>query len=313
MASTGTATASRARGESINGDGPRRGREMRVRHLGSEESFERFSRIVDLPLIVLAVLMIPVLVVPSVMDLSDAAERTLAALDYLIWAVFAVEYVIKLFLTTARWRFVKSHVPDLIIILVPMLRPLRILRSARLLRLMRLTRVIAFAVNGLMQARTVLNKRGLNYVLLVALAVLAVGAFLVREFERGVDGGNIESFPDAIWWSIVTVTTVGYGDHFPVTAGGRGVAIVLMITGIAVFGVLTASIAAYFVEQDEEQSQDQELSEKLDAVLARLQAIESQIASSSERADAAASPAGNRGFAGSRPFSRPGGDTSEVE
>jgi voltage-gated potassium channel len=86
-------------------------------------AFERFSRAVDGPLTVLALAMIPLIVLPVVLDLSPAVEGAFLAVDYLIWAVFAAEYAIKLYLAPNRRRFVTSHLLDLVIVLVPMLRP----------------------------------------------------------------------------------------------------------------------------------------------------------------------------------------------
>jgi voltage-gated potassium channel len=216
-------------------------------------AFERFSRTVDGPLTVLALAMIPLIVVPFVLDLSAATERAVLAVDYLIWAVFAAEYTIKVCLAPNRRRFVLHHIPDLIIVLVPMLRPLRVLRSVRLLRLLRLTLLAGLAVKGLREARDVLRHRGLNWVLLIVLVLNLIAAAMVLEFERGNPEANISSYPDALWWAVTTITTVGYGDRFPMSPAGRGVAVVLMVSGIAVFGVITASIAAYFVEQKAEQ------------------------------------------------------------
>jgi voltage-gated potassium channel len=95
------------------------------------EAFERFSRAVDGPLTVLALVLIPLIVLPLVMDLSPGTESAFLAIDYLIWAVFAAEDAIKLYLAPNRRQFVARHIPDLIIVLVPMLRPLRVLRSVR--------------------------------------------------------------------------------------------------------------------------------------------------------------------------------------
>jgi hypothetical protein len=147
--------------------------------------------------------MIPLLVVPLVVDLSRATERAFLAFDYLIWAVFAAEYAIKLYLAPNRRRFVLHHLPDLIIVIVPMLRPLRVLRSARLLRLFRLTRLVAFAVEGLGEARGILRHHGLNWVLLIVLALNLIAAAAVARIRtrqprgehpllpgRAVVGGN---------------------------------------------------------------------------------------------------------------------------
>jgi voltage-gated potassium channel len=237
------------------------------------EAFERFSRAVDGPLTVLALAMIPLIVLPLVMNLSPAMERAFLAIDYLIWAIFAAEYAIKLYLTPNRRQFVLGHIPDLIIVVVPMLRPLRILRSVRLLRLLRLARLAAFATTGLHEARGILRHRGLNWVLLIVLVLNLVAAAAVLEFECDHPEGNISSYPDALWWAVTTITTVGYGDRFPMSPAGRGVAVVLMIAGIALFGVITATIAAYFVEQKAED----DLGGRLDQILERLDRIEAEL------------------------------------
>jgi voltage-gated potassium channel len=178
-------------------------------------AFERFSRAVDGPMMVLALAMIPLIVVPLVADLSPVTERAVLAVDYLLWAVFAAEYGIKLYLAPNRRRFVVHHIPDLIIVVVPMLRPLRVLRSVRLLRLLRLALLGSFAAKGLREVREVLRRRGLSWVLLIVLVLNLVAAAAVREFERGNPDANIGGYPDALWWAVTTITTVGYGAAFP--------------------------------------------------------------------------------------------------
>ncbi len=96
---------------------------------------------------------------------------------------------------------------------------------------------------------------------------------LVLSVEEGADS-SIESFGDALWWATTTITTVGYGDTYPVTGPGRGVAAFLMISGIALFGVLTANIAAFFVERTTEGDDEREVSAKLDEILRRLDLLE---------------------------------------
>ena len=93
---------------------------------------------------------------------------------------------------------------------------------------------------------------------------------MVEAFESNASDSNIQSIPDAIWWAITTVTTVGYGDRFPVTAGGRAVAAVLMVLGIALFGFLAGSLASFFFERHEEKELDPQLEEIND----RLERIE---------------------------------------
>ena len=102
---------------------------------------------------------------------------------------------------------------------------------------------------------------------------------MVLEFERGNPDANIDSYPDALWWAATTITTVGYGDRFPMSPAGRGVAVVLMVAGIAMFGVITASIAAYFVEQ----KADEDVAGRLDQIMERLDRIETRLPNEDEQ------------------------------
>jgi voltage-gated potassium channel len=235
----------------------------------SKDAYDRFSAAVELPLTILAVAWLPVLVVPLVARVPAALADALDTVDYLVWAVFVAEYLTKLYLTPARAQFFRRHLLDLLIIAVPVLRPLRALRLLRLLRMFRFTRAGLTLSNGLKRARDLLTHRSLHFVLLSVLAIVGVGAAMELAFEQHAPGANIHTFGDALWWAVVTVTTVGYGDKYPVTAGGRGVAVVLMITGIGLVGVLSATVASYFVGQRAEADMT-ELHRRLDRIEAAL-------------------------------------------
>ena len=244
-------------------------RNSRIRLGRSQDAYDRFSAAVDLPLTVLAVLWLPVLVIPLAVRVSPGLAATLDSADYLVWAVFTVEYLVKLYLSVSRGRFVRTHLVDLVVIAVPLLRPLRVLRILRLLRLARAGLILTTALR---RARGLLTHHGLHFVLLSVLTLVGVGAAVELAFEQHGPDATIHNFGDALWWAIVTVTTVGYGDKYPVSAGGRGVAVVLMITGIGLVGVLSASVASYFVGQRAEQDMT-DLHQRLDrieAALARL-------------------------------------------
>jgi voltage-gated potassium channel len=210
-----------------------------------QEALARYSRWTDGPLMVLAVLMIPVLLGPLLIRIPESWEGIFGAADWFIWGIFAVDYFVRLYLSPARWRYVRTHVPDLVIVVIPFLRPLRILRSARVLRLLRLGRVAAFLARAFRDVGRILSTRGVNYVLLVVVALVFLSAAMMVEFERGMEEANIRTFADGLWWAATTITTVGYGDRFPTSMAGRGIAVVLMIAGIALFRVLTAAIAAF--------------------------------------------------------------------
>lgn len=117
-------------------------------------------------------------------------------------------------------------------------------------------------------------------------------------FEENAKGGNVHSYPDALWWAIVTVTTVGYGDRYPVTEGGRAVAVILMLLGIGLIGVLTATVASVFVKEHTDASKEEfrkghaDLGQQLAEISQRLADVERRLgATSAEMAavDAAAS------------------------
>jgi voltage-gated potassium channel len=169
-----------------------------------------------------------------------------------------------------------THILDLIVISVPFLRPIRALRILRLLR------AVTVAGEGLTRGKRLLTRHGLHYVLLAAIILVFAGAAAELNFERKAPRANIHGYGDALWWAITTVTTVGYGDRFPVTAGGRGVAVVLMLVGIGLIGVITANVASYFVTKENSDERD-----KLDALEERLTRIEGLLEIIAGRAGAA--------------------------
>jgi voltage-gated potassium channel len=249
---------------------------------GSAEALERFERQTAWPMLVLSLAIIPLLVIPLVADLSPATETTLFAIDWILWGLFAIEYGIRLYLAPAKGRFVRSNVVDLVVVIVPFLRPLRVMRSARMLRLLRAARAGVFLLRGIDAVKDVLTRHKLHYTLLVATVVTIGAGVVVSELERGAPEGNIESLPDGLWWAVSTVTTVGYGDAFPTTAAGRAFAVVLMLVGVGLFGLLAASLASFLIERGEE-------AEPVDAahreILDRLERIESRLDAAGEARD----------------------------
>src|ERR1019366_464545 len=129
---------------------------------------------------------------------------------------------------------------------------------------------------GVERFLAILSHRGLFRVLLAAVGLVFLGAWLDLLFENHAAGSNIHSYHDALWWAVVTVTTVGYGDRFPITEGGRAVAVVLMLVGIGLIGVLTATVASFFVQEHTDANKDQlqaaheDLGARLDDIDARL-------------------------------------------
>ena len=219
-------------------------------------------------MLVLALLMLPLLLAPYLVSMSESTRDTLFVLDWFIWAVFGVELALKTYLSSDRPRYLREHWFDVLIVALPFLRPLRIARSARVLRAARGLRLLSFASRLVHSARVVLRPEGLKYALLAGALLFVASASLALLFERE-SGGNIRTFSDALWWGAVTITTVGYGDRFPVTTEGRAISVFLMLLGISLFSLITANVAALFVRPAQEQDKA-----SLEDVLKRIDDLE---------------------------------------
>ena len=232
-----------------------------------QETFDRLKESTALPAMVLSVALIPLLVVPLFVDLDEAAATLVRVATILIWLAFALEYALLFGAAPDRRHMFRTHLFELALIVLPMLRPFRAVRVVRLLRAGSGLAVAARAI------KTIASRRSLQGYTVVLAVVLVGGAVLTRLAERGQPGSNIESLGDAFWWAFVTSTTVGYGDHYPVTTEGRAIGVVLMFLGIGLLSMVTASIAAYFVDSDDDDDFDQlrnelaEVNRKLDRLL----------------------------------------------
>jgi voltage-gated potassium channel len=154
-----------------------------------------------------------------------------------LWAGFASDYLIRLTLTDQRGRWFVRHMLDFAIVVLPFLRPLR------LLRLVVIVAALQKAFGDAILGRVVIYTAG-SAVLLIYAASLAV-----LDAERSDPSAHIKNFGDVVWWAITTITTVGYGDFYPVTVNGRLVAVLLMIGGISLIGMITATVATWIVQR----------------------------------------------------------------
>jgi voltage-gated potassium channel len=205
-------------------------------------------------MLVLTLAFLVILVLPVVVPgLPPGARQALDAADTGIWAAFLAEYLARLLVAPSRLSFIVHNPFDLLLVVVPVLRPLRLLRSLRLIRAARVVRVGAGAGRAVRESRVRLASRAALLAAGSAAILVAAAAVMVLDAERSAPEANITGLGDALWWAMSTVTTVGYGDRYPVTAAGRAVGMVLMITGVGIFGVVAASAAAWFMSAGREQ------------------------------------------------------------
>ena len=154
-----------------------------------------------------------------------------------IWLIFAVEYIVCIVLAEARGEWFRTHLINLAAVLVPILRPLLLLRLLRLVPSLR------------METGAAVRGRLAIYAVATSVLLIFMGALAVLDAEQDAPGANITDFPDAAWWVAVTVTSVGYGDYYPVTAAGRWVAVGLMFGGLALLGTVAATLSSWLIDR----------------------------------------------------------------
>lgn len=197
---------------------------------------ERWERRAEVPLLLLAVAFLVAYAWPVLDPRLDPSLSTfLNRVSWSVWVAFAVDFVVRLVLAPRRVEYAVRHWYDVALIALPVLRPLRLLRLLAFLRILNRSAV------GNLAGRVT------SYVIGAAILAVGLGAVAALDAEQDAPGANITSIGDALWWAATTVTTVGYGDRYPVTTTGRVIAVTLMIVGIALVGAITASIAAWFV------------------------------------------------------------------
>jgi voltage-gated potassium channel len=193
----------------------------------------------------MGVLAIAYLIAGFAAEGSDAAAMVIV--EGVLTAVFMAEFATRLLASLNRSAYVRGHWIDLVA-LIPVMRQFRILR---LLRLLRLVRTFAGLHRALLHVEQILGNRQIATVAVIWLAILVLTSFGMYVAENGVNE-TITSPLDALWWGITTMTTVGYGDVIPVTPEGKLAAGVLMVLGIGLFGIVTATVTGLLIRPDEQ-------------------------------------------------------------
>jgi voltage-gated potassium channel len=206
--------------------------------IADDRARERWERATGWPALIASVVFL-VAYSWSILD-----ERPLPALHIglvivlvAVWVFFVLDYVVRLVLAEHKLTFIRRNLIDLLSVFLPLLRPFRLLTG--------LSRIPSLRGDSAAHLRRrLLIIAGVSVVMFVY--VVALAEFRV---ERYAHGSNIRSFGDAVWWACVTLSTVGYGDYYPVTVPGRLLAVILMLGGIAIVGVASATVVSFFTER----------------------------------------------------------------
>ncbi len=221
------------------------------------------SKLYDIFIAILAIISIT-LVVLDLEGYLSLNSTPFLQIDLGILGIFWIDYIYRLSHAEKKWKFVKSNIFDLLAIIpfyafFTFFRVFRVFRVFRLLKLAkaaRLVKVIAFTNKLNKNFDSFLKTNGLIYVIYISLITIIAAALLVGHFEK-------MSFGDSLWWSIVTCTTVGYGDFYPMTAGGRITATILMVVGVGLLGMITGTVATFFSKKNSVIESDRELADRI--------------------------------------------------
>ena len=209
-----------------------------------------FEDYYDTTIIILALISV-ILVLLGFAEMVDLDNPPYNIIDLLLWGVFVVDYGWRFFLSKGNWRFIIENIFDLLAILplnaiFTVFRLGRIFRLARLTKLLKLTRLLRIVgLTGKLEKKVskLLRTNGLLYILYLNFFIVLLGSSILSVVEE-------KSFSDSLWWALVTVTTVGYGDIVPVSLFGKWIAVLLMLVGIGTIGMLTSALTNFFVKDN---------------------------------------------------------------
>jgi voltage-gated potassium channel len=230
------------------------------------------SSMYELVMLTLSIFAIAGLAAKATVRMQPETETVIDYADYGICVVFFLDFVWSLYraqdrkryLVTWGWLDLLSSIPAI-----------DVLRWGRLARVLRITRMIRGIRASRWLALIILRRRAENAFLaatVVAAMLIVLASVAILHFESGSQA-NITTAEDAIWWAFTTITTVGYGDHYPVTTEGRAVAVVLMCAGVGLFGTFSGFLASWFLATEE-----QDEGAAIEGIRAELEAIRMELA-----------------------------------
>jgi voltage-gated potassium channel len=241
---------------------------------GRHDLVDDIERVTKYPMTLLGIAWLIVAIIVVTTSVSGTASTVLVGVLFTLWVILLAEYMIRLVISPDRRGYLKRRWVEPVTVVAPPLQGWHFIGIEKMCLLIH---------EAALRVEAILKHHSLFRVLIAAAATLMLGAWLVLLFEEHAKGSNIHNYPNALWWAIVTVTTVGYGDRFPVTSGGRAVAIVLMLVGIGLIGVLTATVASLFVKEHTDANREEyrrghaDLGQRLEVISDRLGDVERRL------------------------------------
>jgi len=222
------------------------------------ERLLRWRRWTDVPLIALALGSLPILLLEFVSDrLSDNDRLLVTVVNVVVFVAFLIDYLIELCVAQHRKNYIFHEWTSLVIVIsqgLALLPALGVLGAFRIIRALRpiifLTRIVSIGLAESAELRRTLKAKAMSTALGIAGLVWISSAVAFTLVEEVGTGRRVDSFGDALWWSAATISTVGYGDVYPVTVIGRVIAVFTMIIGVSTFGVVTATIARFLIKDN---------------------------------------------------------------
>lgn len=217
----------------------------------SSESIKPFQVVV----LILSIFVVASLSVELIFNIPEEIVEIFLYVDFLICLIFFADFLQQFSRADSKIRFMKWGWLDLISC-IPLMEMNQFARVIRVVRLIKAIKSISEISHALTENKA---SSSIHFLIVVSLMVMLFGSIYILYLERHIPGSNIQTAADAFWWTFITITTVGYGDFYPVTPEGRLVAVILISIGVGMFGSLTAILASWILNPEQEKVRDEQL------------------------------------------------------
>ena len=244
----------------------------------THDEIKENATIFQIFMVVLSIYVLAVLFVESMFKISPEMTGLLEQIDSFICLIFLGDFFHRLYRAPSKWKFLRWGWIDFL----SSIPTFNLFRGGNVFRIVRIFRILrAFRSVKILMRYLLRNRSHNTFVTVAAFSCLLAmgGSMAILNLEEASPDRNIKTPSDALWWSIVTITTVGYGDRYPVTDAGRIVAAVLMVAGVGLFGTFTGFVASMFVEPDikREENEVHELSRQIRALRREIRTMDQKI------------------------------------